>query len=130
MNLVLYCIATLKKLKSDHSFYLKLFSISEKLEKGLLEIAKEAGLKIVCNRYGAMMTIFFNDSPVIDYETAKKSDTKLFSRWFKGMLEEKIYLAPSQFEAMFISGAHTDSDIERTLKSAKEVLLKLKIDKK
>ena len=115
-------IATLKKLKSDHTFYLKLISSSEKLEKGLLDIAKEAGVKLQCNRYGAMMTIFFNDSPVTDYETAKKSNTDLFAKWFRGMLDRKIYLPPSQFEALFISGAHTDADIERTLYLAKEVL--------
>ncbi len=118
-------IATLKKLKSDHSFYLKLLSTSEKLEKGLADAAKEAGVKVVCNRYGAMMTLFFNDAPVTDYETAKKSDTNMFAKYFKGMLQRKIYLAPSQFEALFISGAHTDADIERTITAAKEVFASL-----
>ena len=118
-------IATLKKLKSDHSFYLKLLSTSEKLEKGLADAAKEAGVKVVCNRYGAMMTLFFNDAPVTDYETAKKSDTNMFAKYFKGMLQRKIYLAPSQFEALFVSGAHTDADIERTITAAKEVFATL-----
>ena len=103
----------------------KLMSASEKLEKGLADAAKEAGVKVTCNRYGAMMTLFFNDAPVTDYDTAKKSDTKMFAKYFKGMLERKIYLAPSQFEARFVSGAHTDSDIERTITAAKEVFSSL-----
>ncbi len=118
-------IATLKKLKSDHNFYLRLLHLSEKLEKGLTEVAKEVGIKTTCNRYGAMMTVFFNDGPVTDYESAKKSDTELFARWFKGMLNHKIYLAPSQFEAAFISSAHTEADIDRTINAAREVLSSL-----
>lgn len=118
-------IATLKKLKSDHNFYLRLLHLSERLEKGLTEVAKEVGIKATCNRYGAMMTVFFNEGPVTDYETAKKSDTELFARWFKGMLSHKIYLAPSQFEAAFISGAHTEADIDRTINAAREVLSSL-----
>ena len=71
------------------------------------------------------MTLFFNDAPVTDYETAKKSDTNMFAKYFKGMLQRKIYLAPSQFEALFVSGAHTDADIERTITAAKEVFASL-----
>lgn len=119
-------IATLKKLKSDHTFYLKLLSTSEKLEKGLLNAAREEGIKIQSNRYGAMMTIFFTDSPVTDYESAKKSDTQMFTKWFKGMLKRKIYLPPSQFEAMFISGAHTEADLEKTIYMAKETFKEIK----
>lgn len=122
-------IATLKKLKSNPTFYIKLLDISKKLEEGLLKAAEEAEIKIICNRYGAMMTMFFNDSPVIDYDTAKKSDTALFARWFKGMLDRKIYLAPSQFEALFISGAHTEKDIEKTLTAAKEVFTEMSDEK-
>lgn len=118
-------IATLKKLKSDHNFYLRLLHLSEKLEKGLTAVANEVGIKTTCNRYGAMMTVFFNEGPVTDYESAKKSDTQLFAKWFKGMLEHKIYLAPSQFEAAFISGAHTEADIDRTINAAREVLSSL-----
>lgn len=118
-------IATLKKLKSDHNFYLRLLHLSEKLEKGLTAVANEVGIKTTCNRYGAMMTVFFNEGPVTDYESAKKSDTQLFARWFKGMLDHNIYLAPSQFEAAFISGAHTEADIDRTINAAREVLSSL-----
>ena len=67
------------------------------------------------------MTLFFNKEPVTDYDSAKKSDTEKFARWFRGMIKHKIYLAPSQFEAMFISGAHTDADVERTISAAKLV---------
>ena len=118
-------IATLKKLKANPTFYMKLLDNSQKLQQGLTKAANDVNLNVVCNRYGAMMTIFFNKEPVTDYETAKKSDTALFARWFKGMLERKIYLAPSQFEAIFISGAHTETDINRTITAAKEVFAML-----
>ena len=67
-----------------------------------------------------MMTWFFSNSPVTDYDTAKLSDTKAFGRFFHAMLERGIYLPPSQFEALFVSTAHTDADIERTLQAARE----------
>jgi glutamate-1-semialdehyde 2,1-aminomutase len=69
-----------------------------------------------------MFTFFFTGGGVIDWETAKVCDTEKFGRFFRGMLERGIYLAPSQFEAAFLSAAHTDEDISRTIQAAGEVL--------
>jgi len=74
------------------------------------------------NRVGSMFTFFFTDQPVTDYETAKRSDTGQFARFFQMMLERGIYLAPSQFEAAFVSAAHTEEDIHRTAEVARESL--------
>ena len=113
-------IATLSKIRQDEDFYKKLLNQAEKLELGLGRLASEAGIKTVSNRFGSMMTMFFCDQPVKNYEDAKKSDTGLFARWFKAMLDNGIYLAPSQFEAAFVSAAHTDEDIEITLAAAQK----------
>jgi glutamate-1-semialdehyde 2,1-aminomutase len=75
---------------------------------------------ITVNRIGSMMTWFFTDQEVTDYDTAKTSDTKQFGKFFHAMLERGIYLPPSQYEALFVSTAHTDADIERTLEAARE----------
>ena len=69
-----------------------------------------------------MFTFFFTDGPVTDYESAKRSDTARFGRFFRAMLERGIYLAPSQFEAAFVSAAHTDEDIDKTIAAARRAL--------
>lgn len=117
--------ATLHKIKSDIAFYQKLLAKSEKLEKGLAEAAEAAGHAVVANRFGSMMTMFFTTEPVTDYSSAKKSDTAKFAKWFREMLAEGIYLAPSQFEAAFVSSSHTDADIEATLAAARKVFARL-----
>ena len=73
---------------------------------------KSAGLNV--NRVGSLMTVFFSNERVVDYDTAKKCDTERYAEYFKYLLENGIYTAPSQFEAMFVSNAHTDDDIEYT----------------
>ena len=75
---------------------------------------------VTVNRVGSMFTFFFTDKPVTDYESAKRSDTARFGRFFRLMLERGIYLAPSQFEAAFLSTAHSEEDIDRTLAAARE----------
>jgi glutamate-1-semialdehyde 2,1-aminomutase len=72
------------------------------------------------NRVGSMFTFFFTDRPVTDYESAKRSDTARFGRFFRLMLERGIYLAPSQFEAAFLSAVHSEEDIDRTVEAARE----------
>ena len=67
-----------------------------------------------------MFTFFFTDQPVTDYESAKRSDTKRFGRFFRAMLDRGIYLAPSQFEAAFLSAAHTEEDVRTTVEAARE----------
>jgi glutamate-1-semialdehyde 2,1-aminomutase len=80
--------------------------------------AAPAGVTV--NRVGSMFTWFFTDQPVTDYESAKRSDTARFGRFFRAMLERGIYLAPSQFEAAFVSAAHTEEDIRETTAAAGE----------
>jgi glutamate-1-semialdehyde 2,1-aminomutase len=115
-------IATLKILSSNEGLYSDLLAQSEKLELGIKEGAKKHGLEVSCNRFGSMMTTFFTKGPVYDYESAKTSDLARFTKWFNLMLEEGIYLAPSQFEAAFVSMAHGDAEIEATIAAANKVM--------
>ena len=88
---------------------------------GFEDIAARRGIPVQIARAGAMFTLFFNDRPVDNYEDAKKSNLARFARYFKKMLESGIYLTPSQFEAVFVSLAHSTADIEKTLYAAKKV---------
>lgn len=101
-------ITTLTILKEDKSVYKKIDESAAALEKAY----RDKGLNV--NRVGSLLSVFMTDVPVVDEKTAKTSDTKKFSRYFSQMLENGIYVAPSQFEAMFVSGAHTEEDIRRT----------------
>lgn len=98
--------------------YEKLEATSHRLIEGIGALAREAGVALQANRVGSMFTGFFSGSEVLDYASAKRSDAARFGRWFRAMLERNIYLAPSQFEAAFVSLAHTDADIARTLEAA------------
>ena len=82
-------------------------------------IAKDAGVPLSHNRVGSMFTWFFQPGPVTDWDTASKSDVEAFGRFFRSMLENGIYLPPSQYEAAFLSAAHTDEDIQATLAAAR-----------
>lgn len=117
--------ATLELLKQDPSVYTRLESQSDKLQLGLDRLAKKHGVAACSNRMGSMMTLFFQHGPVIDYTTAKASDTELYGEFFRGMLAEGVYLAPSQFEAAFVGAAHGDEEIEQTLSAADKVLSRL-----
>ena len=110
-------IETLKIL-SGAGVYDKLESRMQTLEEGLKDAAKKAGAATKFYRAGTMFCIYFTDVEVQDYATAKKADTQLFSRFFKGMLDKGVYLAPSQFEAGFISLAHSQQDISKTIDAA------------
>jgi len=116
---------TLKIIDEDKNFYKKLNSNSEYLYNGLREVQKKLGLKLTMNTAGSMFTMFFTDSPVYDYTSAKKSDTVRFASYFKEMLLNGIYLAPSQFEAGFISIKHGKKELDRTLSSAYKSLKKI-----
>ena len=118
------CIKTLELLQKPGTYeYLE--KITQKLSKGLLEVAKETGHAVCGGSISAMFGMFFTGGPVHNYEDAKKADTVKFGRFHRGMLERGVYLAPSQYEAGFTSLAHTDADIDRTLAIAKEVLSNL-----
>ena len=107
-------IETLKILSNEREVYERLDRKTSVLEQAF----KEKGLQV--NRVGSLLSAFFTDVPVTDYETAKTSDTEAFEKYFSYMLENGIYVAPSQFEAMFISATHTDMDIERTAQVIRE----------
>ena len=117
-------IKTLELLQKPGTYeYLE--KITQKLSKGLLQVAKETGHAVCGGSISAMFGMFFTGGPVHNYEDAKKADTVKFGRFHRGMLERGVYLAPSQYEAGFTSLAHTDADIDRTLAIAKEVLSNL-----
>jgi len=110
-------IETLKIL-SRKSVYEKLEQSMAHLEEGLRDAAKKAGVKTRFYRSGTMFCTYFTDGDVVDYGTAKKADTGKFARFFLGMLDSGVNLAPSQFEAGFISLAHSAKDIEKTIAAA------------
>jgi glutamate-1-semialdehyde 2,1-aminomutase len=108
-------LAMLRHLKAHPEIY-------EQLERRAADLCAAVPQGVTVNRVGSMFTFFFTDGPVTDWESAKKCDTARFGRFFRGMLERGIYLAPSQFEAAFLSAAHTEEDIRRTVEAAREVL--------
>lgn len=117
-------LETLKLLEKKRT-YEKLDKKTKYLIKGIKKAAKECNLSIHCNQVGSMFTIFFTDSKVEDYSTAKQSNTDTFARFFTLMLEQGIYLPPSQFEAIFVSLAHNKKDLEKTLEAARITFKKL-----
>ena len=118
-------IATLKLLR-EPGVYERLEALSAKLADGMKSILGKAGIPNVGNRVGAMFSTFFTGAPeVVDYVTAKTCDTERFGRFFREMLAQGIYLAPSQFEAGFMSLAHSDEDIDRTLAAVERSAKKL-----
>lgn len=114
-------IKTLELLQKPGT-YEYLDKITKRLSDGLLQIAKETGHAACGGSVSGMFGLFFCEGPVHNFEDAKKSDVTKFGRFHRGMLEQGIYLAPSQFEAGFTSLAHTDADIDRTLAAAKIVM--------
>ena len=110
-------LITLRRLR-DKSVYERLESSTQKLCAGLAAAAQEAGIATVTNRVGSMWTGFFTGEPVTDWDSANKSDRQLYGKFFHAMLNEGVYLAPSQFEAAFVSLAHTDEIIDRTVEAA------------
>jgi len=100
--------------------YRTLEARSARLEEGLRRAARDAGASVTINRVGSMITVFFCAGPVVDYATAKTSDTKRFGRFFHAMLERGVYLPPAQFEAAFVSLAHGEAEIDLTVAAAAE----------
>ena len=110
-------LATLKQLRVK-GIYKKLEELSAALAKGLGEGAKKVGIPLTQTRVGSMLTSFFTAGPVVDWNSAKLSDTKRYGMFFHKMLDQGVYLAPSQFEAAFLSTAHTHADVEKTIRAA------------
>src|SRR5262249_25051443 len=111
-------IATVHLL-TEPGVYDHLERLSARLPAGPGEAARSASVAYMSNRVGSMFTGFFCEGPVTDYATAKRADTARYARFFHAMLERGIYLAPSQFEAGFVSLAHTEADIDTTLDAAR-----------
>lgn len=117
-------IATLTELE-DPRLWTQLDQTGAELLNGLKERAAQAGIPVQANRVGTMFGLFFNENPVINWQTAKPSDTQRFAAFFQAMLEEGVYLAPSQFEAGFLSVAHGPIEIEATLNAAEKAFARL-----
>jgi glutamate-1-semialdehyde 2,1-aminomutase len=116
-------IAQLKHLREKKGeIYPKLESLSAKLVEGVARMAKEKGVPLSFNRVGSMFTWFFTPGPVTDWSSASESDTAAFGRFFRKMLDAGIYLPPSQFEAAFLSAAHSEEDVQKTIDAAKGAL--------
>jgi glutamate-1-semialdehyde 2,1-aminomutase len=114
-------IATLQKLK-DGSVYDRVNAMAGRLEAGLKKAATDAGIPHSTNRVGSMLTLFFNEEPVHSWDQAANCDTKRFAEFFWSLLESGVYFPCSQFEALFVSAAHTDADIEQTIQAAAKAL--------
>ena len=114
-------IATLRSLRDDPP-YERLETLAARLAEGLDRAAADAGVPHVVQRTGSMLTLFFHDVPVYDYNDALQSDTRLFARFFWEMLARGVYLPCSQFEAAFVSAAHSTDDIDQTIDAAHQAL--------
>jgi glutamate-1-semialdehyde 2,1-aminomutase len=110
--------ATLDILAKENC-YQKLESSAALLEAGLAKAAKNAGIPITINRVGSIMSCFFSDKPVRNFADVQSTNIKQFKRFFAQMLKQGIYLAPSAYEAMFVSLAHSQADIEKTIEAAR-----------
>ncbi|MBX7175028.1 MAG: glutamate-1-semialdehyde 2,1-aminomutase [Pyrinomonadaceae bacterium] len=113
---------TLRIIDETPDFYAKLEEKSAYLENGILKALKEKGLNYTINRVGSMFTLFFTDAEVVDFDTAKTSDTTKFTKYFNSMLENGVYLPPSQFEANFVSIAHSKEDLDRTIEAVSQAM--------
>jgi len=117
MTAGLWCLSELSA-----RLYRHLAKLGARLAAGLADAARDAGVAMQVNGFGSLVTPFFTSRPVRDYASAASADTAAYGRFFRGMLDRGIYPPPSQFEAWFISGAHTEKDIDRTVKAAREAL--------
>jgi glutamate-1-semialdehyde 2,1-aminomutase len=114
-------LTTLRALE-DRKAYRRLDALGARLERGLLEAAAKAGLSLTVNRVGSMLTAFFCAGPVRDYAGARAADTARYARFFHAMLDRGMALAPSQFEAAFVSLAHTEDDVDLAARAASEAM--------
>jgi glutamate-1-semialdehyde 2,1-aminomutase len=119
--------ATLKHLRDNkQAIYPRLEKLSGELVEGVALAAKEAGVNICHNRVGSMFTWFFTPGPVTDWDSASKSDTEAFAKFFRSMLDAGIYLPPSQYEAAFLGAAHTEEDVQQTVATSKQAFAAVK----
>src|SRR5277367_309165 len=113
-------LATLRHLRENkQEIYPRLDRLSGELVEGVVAAAKEAGVPLCHNRVGSMFTWFFTPGPVTDWDSASKSNTGAFGKFFRSMLDSGVYLPPSQYEAAFLGATHTEDDVQRTIAAAK-----------
>jgi glutamate-1-semialdehyde 2,1-aminomutase len=115
-------LETLKAIDEDEDFYTDLAESCNYLYDGIKNCLEESNLNYTFNSCGSMFTLFFTDEKVVDFDSAKQSDTKLFTAYFNQMLESGIYLPPSQFEACFVSAAHSKRDFDKTIEAVRAAL--------
>jgi glutamate-1-semialdehyde 2,1-aminomutase len=117
-------LTTLRILKEQNP-YAELERKSAYIAEQTAKNLEASGIRATQTRVGSMLCLFFTGKPVTNFDSAVKSDTKMFGHYFRSMLEQGVYLAPSQFEAMFVSAAHSDEDIERTLEAQRNTFEQL-----
>jgi glutamate-1-semialdehyde 2,1-aminomutase len=115
-------LATINALCEQPETYSRLQQLTSALVAGVLDAGKEAGVQLIANHVGSMFTLFFTAHPVNDWPSAAKCDTQAFATFHRAMLHAGVYLPPSQFEAAFMSAAHTEEDVEATIAAARESL--------
>lgn len=118
-------LAALRYIQQNPGIYTRLEALTLRLHKGLEAASRSAGKNYTINRVGSMISMFFTEHPVTDFASAVTSDTALYGKFFHGMLEEGHYLPPAQYEAWFVSTAHTEADIDETIAAAGRVLKKI-----
>jgi glutamate-1-semialdehyde 2,1-aminomutase len=106
----------------SENLYKHLAKLGSRLAAGLADAARDAGVALQVNAFGSLLTPFFTSHPVRDYQSALTADTAAYGRFFRAMLEAGIYPPPSQFEAWFLSGAHTRKDVDATIKAARKAM--------
>jgi glutamate-1-semialdehyde 2,1-aminomutase len=115
-------LATLEALVADPGLYARLDALGAELAQGLRAAATQASVPAVVNQVGSLLCVYFTPGPVTSWTTAALADTRRYAAYFQSMLAQGIYLAPSQFEAAFLSNAHTRADIARTIAAAERAL--------
>lgn len=118
-------LTTLQLLKAKKKSFASLDKKTDQLCRAMHEMFFKKGIPVCINRVFSMFTVFFQEGPVVDLQTALKSDTNMFARFFRGMLKNGIWLAPSQYEAGFLSFAHTEKDLQKTLQACAKTLRNL-----
>jgi glutamate-1-semialdehyde 2,1-aminomutase len=118
-------LATLRALE-EPSVYERLERMGARMEADIAAAARATGVPVTVNRVGSMLTAFFTEGPVVDYASARRADTARYGRFFHGMLDRGVFLAASQFEAAFVSLAHTDKDLDDTARACREALAGLR----
>ncbi len=120
-------LATICHLRDNRELYGRMERLAATLVQMVSEAAREAGVAVTANRVGSMFTWFFTAAPVKDWPSAAASNTEAFGRFHRAMLEAGVYLPPSQFEAAFLSAAHTEQDVSQTVAAAREAFAAVQV---